>query len=326
MQREEMRFRKPFRIAGYLFEGMPSIVTEIGIDGQTGRGEAAGVYYLDDGPDQMVAAVEAVRDVVSAGVSRGELQRLLPAGGARNALDCALWELESLRTGVPVWRLAGVGRPQALPTTFTLAAESPEAISHEIGALPTASAIKLKLDGELAADVERVRTVRRARPDIWLGVDANQSYSNLDELDALTAVLVDAKVGLLEQPVARGDELLLKGWRHQLPVAADESILDGGELRQHGHLFDVVNIKLDKCGGLTEALAMAATARGMGLKIMVGNMGGSSLATAPAFVLAQHCDIVDLDGPWFLANDPHANGLYADGNVFVPADLWGAAD
>ena len=179
-----------------------------------------------------------------------------------------------------------------------MSAESPEALLGAIGSLPVTSAIKLKLDGDLAQDIERVRMVRRARPDVWLGVDADQSYSNGEKLDALVSVLVDTSVGLLEQPIARGDERLLEGWPRQPPVAADESVLDGRELERHGHLFDVINIKLDKCGGLTEALAMAATARRMGLKVMVGNMGGSTLATAPAFLLAQLCDVVDLDGPW----------------------------
>jgi len=321
-RRIENRMREPFRISGYLFNSMPSVVATITENGDVGRGEAAGVYYLNDGPDHMAAEIERVRDAIEAGAGLDELQTLLPAGGARNALDCALWELESLRAGQPVWRLAGVSQPRPRVTTFTLPADTPEVILERLATFPPVEALKLKLDGDLAADTERVRAVRQARPGVWLGVDANQGYDGA-HLDALATMLADARVALLEQPVRRGSERLLDGWRSPIPVAADESILDGEELETHHHRFDVVNIKLDKCGGLTEALRMAAMARRMELKVMVGNMAGSSLAMAPAFVLGQCCDIVDLDGAWFLTDDPDAAGLYADGRFAVPDHFWG---
>jgi L-alanine-DL-glutamate epimerase-like enolase superfamily enzyme len=138
-------------------------------------------------------------------------------------------------------------------------------------------------------------------------------------------MLVDQKVSLLEQPIRRGAEALLDGWHSPIPVAADESVLDLAELDAQHNRFQVINIKLDKCGGLTEALMMADQARRLGLKVMVGNMAGATLSTAPAFVLGQSCDIVDLDGPWFLLDDPLAAGLYHAGQVMVPAGLWGAA-
>ena len=185
-------------------------------------------------------------------------------------------------------------------------------------------AIKLKLDGDVEADIERVRAVRGARPDIWLGVDANQGY-NADTIDRLVAALVDAEVSLLEQPNRRGDEAMLDGLDCPIPLAADESILDGDELEVQYRRYDVINIKLDKCGGLTEALRMKDMVRKMGKTLMVGNMAGGSLATAPAFVLGQFCDIVDLDGPWYLAEDTLAGQLYEDGQVRMPADFWGAA-
>jgi L-alanine-DL-glutamate epimerase-like enolase superfamily enzyme len=320
--RIENRMREPFRISGYLFTSMPSVVATLSEDNLTGRGEAAGVYYLGDDPDHMASEIERVRAAIEDGVDHAELQALLPAGGARNALDCALWEITSLRSGEPVWRLVGSGAPRPLVTTFTLPADSPEVILERLASFPPVEALKLKLDGDLAADTERVRAVRGARPDIWLGVDANQGYGG-EQLDALVAMLVDAGVALLEQPVRRGSEHLLDGWRSPIPVAADESILDGAELETHQHRFDVVNIKLDKCGGLTEALRMAAMARRMGLKVMVGNMAGSSLAMAPAFILGQFCDIVDLDGAWFLTEDPGAASLYLDGRFAVPGRFWG---
>jgi len=164
--------------------------------------------------------------------------------------------------------------------------------------------------------------VRAARPDAWLSVDANQGYSESD-LEALSKLLSDYEVSLVEQPVARGQESVLAGWKPGVPVAADESILDMVELRERGSMFDVINIKLDKCGGLTEALAMADEARAMGKQVMVGNMGGSTLAMAPGFVLAQLCDYVDLDGPHGLVDDPFASGIYSDGQVFVPEKIWG---
>ncbi|KQY93802.1 mandelate racemase [Caulobacter sp. Root1455] len=322
LRREAMRFRKPFRISGYLFEAMPAVVASIARDGKVGRGEAAGVYYLDDGPENIERRIEDQRQVIEGGIDRQDLGAILPAGGARNAIDCALWELESLERGLPVWALAGVGTPRPLTTTFTLPAEPPAILLEQLLEFAQAKAIKLKLDGDLAADTERVRAVRRARPDVWLGVDANQGYGG-EDLDALVAMLVDSGVALLEQPVARGAEALLEGWKSPIPLAADESIQSLAELEALGERFDVVNIKLDKCGGLTEGLMIAAQARRMGLGVMVGNMGGSTLSTAPAFVLGQLCDIVDLDGPIFLPDDLLAPSLYADGQIMVRSDIWG---
>ena len=322
-RREPMRLREPFRISGWLFENMPAVIATLADGAQAGRGEAAGVYYLDDDPAHMEVEIERVRAEVEAGIGREELRTLLPPGGARNALDCALWELESLKAGEPVWRLAGVPRPKPLVTTFTLPADDPAMIARKLEAFSSARSLKLKLEGDLAADTARVAVVRRFRPDTWLAVDANQGYG-ADQLDALAAMLADAQVALLEQPVRRGDEAALEGWRAPMPVAADESILDLAELRERHGPFDVVNIKLDKCGGLTEALMMAREARALGKQVMVGNMAGSTLATAPAFVLGQLCDVVDLDGPSFLADDPLADGIYADGLVEVAGGLWGA--
>lgn len=322
-RRDAMLMREPFRISGYLFEAMPAVIATVSDGAHSGRGEAAGVYYLGDDPVHIEGEIERCRTAIEAGIDRRALRDLLPPGGARNAIDCALWELESLRAGVPVWQLAGVAPPRALVTTFTLPADEPAEILRRLAALPTVKAIKLKLDGDLAADTERVRAVRAARPHLWLGVDANQGYGG-DDLDGLVAMLVDQKVALLEQPIKRGDEAVLDGWRSPIPLAADESVLDLAELDAQRHRFQVMNIKLDKCGGLTEGLMMAEHARRLGLKVMVGNMAGATLSTAPAFVLGQQCDIVDLDGPWFLLDDPLAAGLYVDGAIMVPARYWGA--
>jgi L-alanine-DL-glutamate epimerase-like enolase superfamily enzyme len=324
VERAELRFTEPFRISGYVFEAMPSVVATIGDSGIEGRGEAAGVYYRGDDQDRMVVGIEEVRTAVEDGMSRAELQQALPPCGARNALDCALWELDSRLAHTPVWSLAGVPRPRALVTTFTVPADEPAVIEERVRDFAFARAIKLKLEGDVAADRERIALVRRLRPDVWLAADANQGFGAGD-LDALAAMLREHRVALIEQPVRRGEEEQLRGWSPGVPVAADESILDLAELQALGELFDVINIKLDKCGGLTEAIAMARLARGVGKQVMVGNMGGSTLAMAPGFVLGQLCEVVDLDGPYGHADDRLARSIYRDGAIYVPDALWGWA-
>jgi L-alanine-DL-glutamate epimerase-like enolase superfamily enzyme len=323
VERAAIRFAEPFRITGYVFEAMPSIVARIGEGGCVGRGEAAGVYYLGDDQDHMLETVEQVRGDVEAGLSRDELQDRLSPCGARNALDCALWELESFHSRVPVWTLAGVGRPRPLVTTFTLPADDPQVLRSKVARFSFARAIKLKLDGEVDLDRERMRVVREARPDAWLAVDANQGFVP-ETLELLAKAAREFSVSLIEQPLKRGAEAALEGWTPGIPVAADESILDLAELQERARYFDVINIKLDKCGGLTEALKMARAARLFGKQIMVGNMGGSTLAMAPGFVLGQLCDVVDLDGPYGLADDPLAAEIYRDGMIQVPERFWGA--
>jgi L-alanine-DL-glutamate epimerase-like enolase superfamily enzyme len=323
LEKAAIRFAEPFRITNYVFEAMPSIVAKIEERGATGRGEAAGVYYLGDDQQHMLETIETVRAEVESGLSREELQDILPPCGGRNALDCALWELEARLTARPVWQLAGVSSPRALVTTFTLPADDPAILETKVERLSFAKAIKLKLDGNVDVDRERMTVVRRARPEVWLGVDANQGFVARD-LEQLASAAREFSISLIEQPLKRGDEASLEGWKPGIPVAADESILGLAELRQRAHHFDVVNIKLDKCGGLTEALQMAREARALGKQLMVGNMGGSTIAMAPAFVLAQLCDFVDLDGPYGLADDPLASEIYKDGMIFAPERIWGS--
>jgi L-alanine-DL-glutamate epimerase-like enolase superfamily enzyme len=323
VEKAAIRFAEPFRIAGYVFDSMPSVVARVADGAAIGRGEAAGVYYMGDDQQHMLGVIEHVRSEIESGLSRQDLQSFLPPGGARNAVDCALWELDSRLASVPVWALAGVPRPRPLITTFTLPADEPAALGAKLDRLSFARSIKLKLDGNVDMDRERIALVRRVRPDVWLGVDANQGFAPND-LEALAATARDFSVSLIEQPVKRGEEAALDGWRPGVPVAADESILDLAELNERAAYFDVINIKLDKCGGLTEALRMVRAARMLGKQVMVGNMGGSTLAMAPGFVLGQLCDVIDLDGPFGLADDPLAERIYRDGSIFVPEELWGA--
>lgn len=320
---ETFPLAKPFRIAGHVFIDAAVLVVEVGDGDHVGRGEASGVYYLGDDAAAMTAAIESVRPAIAAGATRKDLQDLLPAGGARNALDAALWDLEARRSRTPVWKLAKVPAPRPLLTTFTIGADDPAVMAQDARGYAQARALKLKLTGDLGLDVARIEAVRAARPECWMGVDANQGFA-IGELDDLVAVLMQADVKLLEQPLARGRESDLDGFRCPIPIAADESVLTLADVDGLVGRFDVVNIKLDKCGGLTAGLAMAARARDLGLGVMVGNMVGSSLGMAPAFVLGQLCDIVDLDGPIFLAADRTPSIGYVDGNAWCAPAIWGS--
>ncbi|MBB6093754.1 L-alanine-DL-glutamate epimerase-like enolase superfamily enzyme [Povalibacter uvarum] len=319
---ERLTLKAPFRISGYTFTEVPVAVVTLRRGDKVGRGEAAGVYYLEDTPDRIVQTIEAQRSRIERGIDREQLLRLLPAGGARNAVDCALWDLEAREAGRPVWELAGLDHIAPRITTFTLSADDPPAVAQAAMALGQVRAIKMKLNGDLATDIERVRAVREARADVWLGVDANQGHTR-QSLDKLLPVLVDARVQLLEQPLPRGQEAQLEGFDSPIPVAADESVQGLTDVAGLVGRFDVVNIKLDKCGGLTEALQIVNEARSAGLQVMVGNMVGTSLAMAPAFVVAQLCDYVDLDGPTFLAQDCRPSVRYDSGSIHCSENVWG---
>jgi len=319
---EKHRLAAPFRISGYVFENADVVVVTLRSGPHRGRGEASGVYYTGDDVAHMAATLEEYRGRIEEGPSREELRSLMPAGGARNAVDCALWELEADQAGVPVWTLAGIESPRRVVTTFTLGAEDPDVMAERARKYAQARSLKLKLTGELELDCERVRQVRVARPDTWIGVDGNQGFT-IDQLDRLVSVLVDARVSLLEQPLRRGREADLEGYRSPIPIAADESVLTLADVAGLAGRFDIVNIKLDKCGGLTEGLLMAREAKGLGLGVMVGNMTGTSLAMAPGFILAQLCDLVDLDGPIFLAQDRVPGVVYEGGLVCCGDEVWG---
>jgi L-Ala-D/L-Glu epimerase len=319
---ERLPLKAPFRITGYTFTEVPVAVVTLKSGDATGRGEAAGVYYLDDTPEGIARTLETHRGVIEGGVSREELQDLLPPGGARNAVDCAMWELEAQRKRQPVWRLAGLDHVLPRITTFTLGAEEPAAMARGAKELTHARAIKLKLSGEVELDVARVEAVRAARRDAWLAVDANQGYS-LDALESVLSTFVDARIKLIEQPLPRGREAELDDFDSPIPLAADESVQGLADVSGLVGRFNAVNIKLDKCGGLTEALAIVNKARGAGLQVMVGNMVGTSLAMAPAFVIAQLCDYVDLDGPTFLTRDRNPGVRYDGGSIHCSSSVWG---
>lgn len=314
---------EPFRITGHTMVEIEVIVVTLERHGCSGRAEAAGVYYRGDRAASMAAQIERSRAMIEGGVDHESLRGLMSPGGARNAIDCALWDLEARLHGRAVWQLAGLDRPRPLLTTFTCGAGDPRDMAASARRYGEARAIKLKLTGE-PVDAERVLAVREARPDVWLGVDANQGFTRTS-LECLLPVLHQAQVALIEQPFPVGAEAWLDDFHAPIPIAADESAQCLEDLSALAGRFDVVNIKLDKCGGLTEALAMARSAREHGLDPMVGNMMGTSLAMAPAFLVGQLCKVVDLDGPVFLKSDRSVTVEYRDGMVTCPDALWGGA-
>ena len=320
---ETHRLKAPFRIAGRTFESSDVVVVELADGNESGLGEGAGVFFLNDDADHIVAELEAHRSAIEANPNRQELLELMPRGGARNAVDCALWELEAKRQRTTARQLAGIDQAKPLITTFTLGADSPEQMAQGARSYADAKAVKVKLTGELEVDRERVRAIREARPDVWLAVDANQGFARAD-LDPLVDTLTQCRVSLLEQPLPRGHEAELEDFRCPIPIAADESAIGLDDVPGLVGRFDMINIKLDKCGGLTEALLIVESARAHGLEVMVGNMVGTSLAMAPAFIVGQHCDVVDLDGPTFLADDREAAVEYRDGTIWCPDDVWGS--
>lgn len=323
VEREAWRLREPFHITGSVMTELEVVLVRIeDAAGHAGFGEAAGVDYRpDDTLPCMLEQLRRVRAAVEAGIDRATLQTLLPPGGARNALDCALWDLQARRSGLTAWQLAGLPAPRPLLTTYTIGAAAADSMARSAADFRHARAIKLKLLGE-PADADRVRAVRAARPDVWLGVDANQGFT-LAHFHALLPVLIEARVALIEQPFAVGAEPPLADLHSPIPVAADESVQGLADMRRAQGRFNVINIKLDKCGGLTEALAMAHQAPALGFSIMVGNMLGTSLAMAPAFVLGQLCEVVDLDGPVLLLSDRVQRAVYKDGCIDCGGNIWG---
>jgi len=319
---ETWALKKPFRITGSTIEDFEVLVLTLQQGPFVGRGEAIGVSYRGETVSSMAAQLEALRTDIERGQGR-EAQKALGIGGARNALDCALWDLEAKVARRPVWQLAGLDAVRPLLTTFTLGADTPEAMAAGAAGWTDARALKLKLIGD-GDDAARVRAVRRMRPDAWIGVDANRGFTE-QSLASLLPTLIDARVRLVEQPFALDRDADLDGLDCPIPIAADESIQGLDDLERIGSRWQVINIKLDKCGGLTEGLAMARLAKRMGRQAMVGTMGGTSMAMAPGCIVGQLCEVVDLDGPVLLRQDRELAARYDDGHVFCSEEVWGGA-
>jgi L-alanine-DL-glutamate epimerase-like enolase superfamily enzyme len=289
--------------------------------GCRGRAEAAGVDYDGETPQSMASEIAAVAASLHDAITQGELARLLPAGGARNALDCALWDLEAKRSGVPAWRAAGLTALEPVTTCLTIGLGDEVETRRKAREAGGYEVLKLKLDAERHVDL--VRIVREEQPQARLVVDANQAWSR-SLLERLLPGLAALGVELIEQPVPRAEDATLDGLASSLPLAADESCVDRASLPGLTGRYRYVNIKLDKCGGLTEALALRSEAARLGFGLMVGNMCGTSLAMAPAFLIAQSCRYVDLDGPLLQREDRAPAIVYRHGVMSAPAAaLWG---
>jgi L-alanine-DL-glutamate epimerase-like enolase superfamily enzyme len=319
--RVDWPFASTFRIA-YSVESVANAVWVELTDGEhLGRGEALGVSYHNESVNSMLAQLEAMKGALEKGISREQLEELLPPGGARNAVDCALWDLEAKRSGRRVWDLLGLQPLAPLLTAYTLSMDSPIAMAEAASALRGYSLLKLKLGGD--EDVERVKAVRHARPDAALIVDANESW-NQRHLREFTPQLAELGVRLIEQPLPAGQDELLLGFTSAVPLCADESCQTLESLPALLGKYQYLNIKLDKTGGLTEALRLAHRAKESGFGLMVGCMAGSSLSMAPAFIVGQLCSVVDLDGPLLATADVPNAMRYQGSYVHAPeAALWG---
>ena len=319
---ESWASKKPFRIAkDYCWDSYPSVVCQIEQDGVVGWGEALGVYYLDETEESMLRELEAVADQIAAGASREDLLQLLPAGGARNAADAALWDLEAQLGNSTAWAMAGV-QPDPVMTNMTVGLEDePEQMAATAEEAADASMLKVKLDAD--RPIERIRAVREARPEVRLIIDVNQAWS-FAELEEYAPQLAELGVEMIEQPLPRGGDAEVEGYASPVPLCADESCLHIDELDQAAGRYQIINIKLDKTGGLTQALELANAITGRGLRIMVGSMCGSSLAMAPHHVVAQLAEYADIDGPLLMVND-HPGGLVYDNCIVsLPEQrFWG---
>lgn len=297
------------------------VVAELRDGDAVGRGECVPYARYGETVATVVRDIENLRPRLASGLGRIELQAALPAGAARNALDCAFWDLEAKRAGRPVHELAGLPAPRPLVTAYTISLDTPQAMARAAGEVASRPLLKLKLGGP--EDGERLQAVRKAAPRAELIVDANEAWT-ADELAAKLAACAAANVRLVEQPLAASGDTALANLQRPIPVCADESVHDRKTLSSLATKYEAINIKLDKAGGLTEALALAAEAQRAGFAIMVGCMVATSLSMAPAMLLAQRAQWVDLDGPLLLAHD-RKPGLHYVGSTVEPAraELWG---
>ncbi|TPQ42936.1 dipeptide epimerase [Bradyrhizobium guangdongense] len=298
-----------------------TVVAEISRGGLTGRGECVPYPRYGETPEATLAAIQAMQEAIVSGLDRQALQAAMPPGAARNALDCALIDLEAKQAGLRVWNLLDRPVPGERTTAYTISLGSPEAMAAATAKASRRPLLKIKLGGD--GDAERIAAVREAAPESELIVDANEAWTDAN-LEHNLHACAEVGVTLVEQPLPAGRDQRLARIKRPLAVCADESVHDRNSLAPLRDRYDAVNIKLDKTGGLTEALAMADAAQTLGFEIMVGCMVATSLSMAPAMLLTPQARFVDLDGPLLLARD-RDNGLrYDDSLVYPPeATLWG---
>jgi L-alanine-DL-glutamate epimerase-like enolase superfamily enzyme len=297
------------------------VVVELDREGRRGRGESVPYARYGETVETVVTEIEARRSAVEAGLDRQGLQASMPPGAARTAIDCALWDLEAKLAGRRAWEVAGIPAPEPVTTAFTLSLGTPEAMRTAAAAAAHRPLLKVKLGTE--DDAARIAAVREGAPTSRLIVDANEGW-RADNLTPNMAACRLAGVELIEQPLPAPEDEALAGLDRPVPVCADESLHDRASLLRLAGRYDAINIKLDKAGGLTEALALAEEAKRLGLAIMVGCMVGTSLSMAPAMMVSTGAMIVDLDGPLLLARDRDP-GLRYEGSIVHPPsrELWG---
>ncbi len=300
------------------------VVAEISDAAHSGLGEATAIYYHGETAETVLAAIVAMADAIAADASRADLLTLMPAGAARNAVDAALWDLEARRSGQRVWQRLDLPQPRPLLTAYTISLAEPGAMASAAALAKGRELLKIKLggDGGWQADIERAAAVHAAAPDARLIVDANEAWGGTD-IARTAAALAELGVELIEQPVPAGQDALLDGVQSAVPLAADESCHDRASLAAIIGRYSHINIKLDKAGGLTEALALVHAARQRGLGVMTGCMLSTSLGIAPAFYVAMQGQYADLDGPLLIKD--RAGGLKFSGSDVWPPDagLWG---
>jgi L-alanine-DL-glutamate epimerase-like enolase superfamily enzyme len=298
------------------------VVTCTVTDGDhAGRGECVPYRRYGESVEGVLAAIEAIGSAIASGMTREELRRAMPAGAARNAVDCALWDLEAKAAATPAWRRVCAAAPRPLVTAYTLSLGDPDAMAAQARANAHRPLLKVKVGGD--GDMERVRAVVAAAPDSRIVLDANEGWT---EDNVLAHLEECARLGvvLVEQPLPADRDAMLASIPHPVPICADESVHTAADLARLNGLYDAVNIKLDKAGGLTGAIALEKAAQELGLKVMIGSMVATSLAVAPAMLLARNADWVDLDGPLLLARD-RDTPIHIENGRIAPPDraLWG---
>ncbi|MBL8698785.1 MAG: dipeptide epimerase [Alphaproteobacteria bacterium] len=319
--REVFPIRGVFRISRGARTESVVVTATVEQDGAIGRGECVPYPRYGESVESVIAQIDSVRDAVAAGLDREGLRAALPAGAARNAVDCALWDLEAKRAGKRVWQLAGLPEPGPVTTAYTISVDTPEKMEEAARAAAARPLLKIKLTGD--GDLDRVMAVRRGAPKARFIVDANEAWT-ASHYASFARELVRHGVELIEQPLPAKDDSGLASVEHPVPVCADESCHDSSTIAGLPGRYEAINIKLDKTGGLTEALRLRAAARAAGLRIMVGCMIGTSLAMAPALLVAQGAEWIDLDGPLLLARDRDPGLVYVGSSVEPSAPaLWG---
>jgi len=321
-QHDRFPLSRPFRIARGVKTAAEVITVTITQGGVTGRGEGVPYPRYGESVESALAEIEQVRAAVEAGAGRQALLSLLSPGAARNAIDCAMWDLEARQLGQDVAHMLGAPAPERLVSALTIGIDTPDAMAQAAAAVAGAPLLKVKVDGKDPA--AQLRAVRAAAPDAALIVDPNESWDQA-MVEAMQPILVEARTALLEQPVPSDSDEWLEGFTPAVPICADESVHVADDLETVARRYQAVNVKLDKAGGLTAALELAQAARERGLGLMTGCMISSSLSIAPALHVARLSDFVDLDGPIWLAED-RAGGVTNEAGMMVPppSGFWGS--